>query len=312
MKAVLLAGGKGTRLRPLTYSIPKPLLPLLDRPMIEHVTRSLPEGCPVIVTAHYMIDMLRRHFADRPDHIIVEETEPLGTGGAVKNVQMLLDERFVVLNGDIISSIDIPDMVRYHEEKGGKVTIALYPVEDPSRFGVVELQDDRRITSFVEKPAPGTEPSNMINAGVYIMEPEVLDLMPEGRCSFERDLFPKLPDGDLYGYLFDGYWVDAGTPASYLAAQSCLLDDLFDGGPFIGGGASIDPAAVIGDNVAVLPGAKISGRTSLISATIFPGAEVKGGGLESVLLGPDCRLADEIVSNVIIGKNDGEQERNGF
>jgi mannose-1-phosphate guanylyltransferase len=228
MQLVIIAGGLGTRLRPLTLRRPKALLPLLDRPQIVHTIESLPKSCEeVIVAVNYLYEQVRDFFRTRDFGVevrVVEEPKPLGTAGALKNVEGRIHGTFAVYNGDVVDSIDLERFVQAHRSSGGIGTIALWPVQDPSAFGVVGLEGDR-VVRFVEKPATGEAPSNLVNAGRYMFEPRVFDFIEPGRAvSLEREVFPKLIEHRLTAYRYDGFWSDAGTLASYLEAQRHLLD----------------------------------------------------------------------------------------
>ncbi len=231
MQAVILAGGLGTRLRPLTYTTPKPLLPIMNEPMVVRLINTLPGNVDKVVLAvSYMTDRLQAYFDAHDvgrEVVLVEEKEPLGTGGAVKNVEKEIDDTFLVFNGDVISSIDLDGIVDFHKNKGGLGTISMWEVEDPTRFGIIGTDEDDRITRFFEKPKPEEVFSHWINAGVYILEPEVLDSMEPGTViSIEREIFPPLAEkGSLYGFKFRGYWLDAGTPQAYLQSHRVLLDE---------------------------------------------------------------------------------------
>ncbi len=227
MKAVILAGGEGTRLHPLTYTRPKSLIPILDRPMIDY-TLAYFKDCvdELVFAAGHMVDELRAYLKSVPEgknvSVVVEES-PLGTGGAVKNVEDLLDGPFIVMNADIISSFSIKDFIAFAEEKGGMGSIALYPSSHPEDYGVVELEDER-IVRFVEKPSPEDAFSNLINAGAYYLDPKILDLMePNKFTSMEREVFPRIIEDGFFGYEFKGYWVDVGKIETYLEAVRTLL-----------------------------------------------------------------------------------------
>ncbi|MHC1709108.1 MAG: sugar phosphate nucleotidyltransferase [Methanomassiliicoccales archaeon] len=306
MKALILVGGMGTRLRPLTFSTPKPLLPLLDRPMVMHIIDSLPEEVDTVVLAvSYMKDQLEDFFR-RNDCgrriVLVNEEEPLGTGGAIRNVRQHLDETFFCFNGDIISSLDLRDLLAFHKRHGGIGTLSLWQVPDPSAFGVVGLDWDR-IIDFQEKPAPGTAISDLINAGVYVFQPELLDHIPSGVVSLERQVFPKILDKRIHGYRFKGYWVDCGTPESYLRAQSELLEH----------GRSLDRAhkenaklvglnyldradlkgCTVGPHVCALPGSSVADGSTVERSVLMEGATIgKGCSVKDCLLGPGARVED--------------------
>lgn len=262
MDAILLAGGFGTRLRPLTYTRPKPLLPVAGRPMVEWVLDRLPpEVHRVIVAVNWKAQALGAYFQSREpkrgrklDFVVVREDEPLGTAGAVKNCERhLTGERFFVLNADIVSDMDLAAMLRAHKAHGGPGTISLKEVAAPDvvNFGVIEPGEESetgaiRIKGFVEKPKdPAQAPSRLINAGAYLLERRVADLIPAGKLvSMEKEIFPQLIPQGFHGYPMAGRWVDVGDPAR-LRQASQLLDPSFKLGP----GARMDPSAQFIDSV---------------------------------------------------------------
>jgi len=228
MQLVIIAGGLGTRLRPLTLHRPKALIPLVDRPQIVHTIGSLPRSCEeVIIAVNYMYEQVRDFFRMQEFGVevrVVEEPKPLGTAGAIKNVERRIEGTFAVYNGDVVDSIDFDRLAEAHRTAGGIGTIAVWPVENPGAFGVVALEKDR-IVRFVEKPAKGEAPSNLVNAGRYVFEPRVFDFIESGRAvSLEREVFPQLIEHRLTAYRYEGFWSDAGTLTSYLQAQRILLD----------------------------------------------------------------------------------------
>ena len=283
MKAVILVGGEGTRLRPLTCSIPKAMVPIVNRPFLEHMIDYLKEHAidDIILALWYLPHPIQSYFGDGSSFGVkltyVVESFPLGTAGAVKNVEEHLDETFFVFNGDIFTDIDLTQMMEFHRESGSKVSIALTPVEDPTIYGVVETDSGGRVKRFIEKPRREEAPSNMINAGAYIIEPEVLGHVPPGLSfTFERELFPLLLEiGDpVYGYPSDAYWIDIGTPEKYLKLHHDLLagrvKKTFPGerageGIWVEEGCNIHPSAqlvgpiVIGRNCLIGPYAWITG-----------------------------------------------------
>lgn len=231
MQVIVLAGGFGTRLRPWTNHVAKPLLPMLDKTLLERVVENLPESLvdEVILAAGYKIDEMRAHFAsvELPYKVtIVEETEPLGTGGAIANCRdHLRNETFCVMNGDLLSSVPVEEMLKFHHSQGGLATISMWEVEDPSRFGVCDIREDGKIYTFQEKPPREEAVSNMINAGCYILEPEIFERMPAGRHSMERDVYSLIAaEGLLNGFAFTGHFVDAGTPPSWLEGMQVCID----------------------------------------------------------------------------------------
>jgi mannose-1-phosphate guanylyltransferase len=232
MKAVILAGGQGTRLRPLTINTPKAMVPIANTPFMEHFLSYLRfHGIDeAILALGHLPEAVARYFGDG-SHFGIKitpsfENKPLGTAGAVKNAASLLDGPFFVFNGDIFTDIDLTAMASWHHEKKSVATIALTQVENPSAYGVLDIAPGGKIRRFVEKPPPGAEPSNLINAGVYMLEPEVLDMIPGERLSmFEHEVFPKmLTSGKrLFGYYSEAYWIDIGTPDKYLTVNSDIV-----------------------------------------------------------------------------------------
>src|SRR5689334_14877883 len=215
MQALILAGGEGTRLRPLTSTVPKPVVPLVDRPFVAYMLEWLRgHGVDdVILSCGFMADGVRRVLGDGEGLGIrlryLEEPKPLGTGGALKFAEDLLDERFFMLNGDVLTDIDLSAQLEQHERTGARATLALIPVEDPSAYGLVRREDDCSVKEFVEKPGPEQIDTNLINAGAYIIERDVIDEMaPAGtNISIEREVFPRLVGRGLFGYEADAYWL---------------------------------------------------------------------------------------------------------
>ena len=235
IKAVLLVGGPGTRLRPLTDNCPKPILPVLNRPFLEHTLAHLKQfGIrDIILTMSYLPDAIKEYFGDGEHHGVrltyCHEKEPLGTAGAVKNAiaHLKQDKPFIVLNGDnVFLEMDFDEAFAFHRNNKGKATIFLTQVDNPSAFGVVETDANQKVMRFIEKPPAGTETTNRINAGGYILEPEVLDYIPAGQhYMFEKGLFPHLLDigKPIYAYYYKGYWLDMGTPQKYFSLNMDLL-----------------------------------------------------------------------------------------
>ena len=287
MHAVVLVGGFGTRLRPLTERVPKPMLPIGHVPMIERLIRRLARGgvTDVVLALGFKPEPFVEAFPDgrcgdvRLTYAV--EPEPLDTGGAIRFAADAagIDSTFVVANGDVMTDLDVAALVDAHRTAGADATIHLIGVADPSAFGVVELVDARdgsgRIAQFVEKPAPGTEPSNLINAGTYVFEPSVLDLIaPGARVSIERDTFPRLvAAGTVHGLATDDYWIDAGVPDLYRAANLDLLGDgrLHDSCEAIAPDATVDPGATV-MNTIVGSGAVIEAGCTVVDTVVLPGA----------------------------------------
>lgn len=307
-------GGTGTRLRPLTDTRPKPMMPLVDRPFVEHQIDLLRRHGveDVIFSCGYRPDALEAHFGDgaaigmRVRYVV--DPEPLGTAGAIKNAEALLDgDPFLVLNGDILTDLDLTAVLSAHREFGGAATVVLTPVEDPSAFGLVRLHDDGAVEAFVEKPRPDElrpgEPFR-INAGTYVLTADALARIPAGRaCSIEREVFPVLADaGALHGFPSDAYWRDIGTPASYLGAvhdvlAGALVTATPAGDVYAGDGAVIDPAASVGGLTAVGPGARVAAGAVVRGSVVGAAAEVGEGAEvveaivgEGVSIGPGARL----------------------
>ncbi len=313
MQAVILSGGFGTRMRPLTHTTPKPLLPILNKPLIQHVIDGLPEVVDqVIMAANYKIDMLREYFDEievsgREIHV-VDEPEPLGTGGAVKNVEEYLDDTFFVINADIISSIDMKDYLDFYNSKDCVAAISAWEVKNPEEFGVFELDENDRIIRFQEKPKAWEAFSNTINAGHYILEPEVLDLIPPGqKISMEREIFPQLIDKGFFGYNFDGYWVDCGRPRSFLKANKELLrKHQPETKNLIGERSVVD--GELGEYVTVGVDCTIE-KSNISNSIIFDGVEIdEGCSIYGSIIGYDviveknvelegCIVSDEMILN---------------
>jgi mannose-1-phosphate guanylyltransferase len=312
--AVILVGGEGRRLRPLTDTRPKPMMPLVDRPFVAHQLDHLRRHgiTDVVFSCGYRPDALREHFGDGERGMslrYVVDPEPLGTAGAIKNAEeMLGGGPVLVLNGDILTDLDLDAVAAAHAESGGAGTVVLTPVEDPSAFGLVRLHEDRSVEAFVEKPSaeelrPG-EPFR-INAGTYLLEPEALELIPAGRaCSIEREIFPVLAErGVLYGHPAEAYWRDIGTHASYLAAHhdvlsGALVTESPSGGAYIASGAEVSPDAMvdglssIGPGVVVEAGARVAGSVVGAESRIGEGARLDDAILGAgVSVGAGARMA---------------------
>lgn len=309
MQAVILVGGEGRRLRPLTDTRPKPMMRLVDRPFVEHQLDHLRRfGVDhVVFSCGYLPQALIDHFGDgsrfgiRVSYVV--DPEPLGTGGAIKNAETELDPSapLLVLNGDVLTDLDLAALIRQHDATGADGTLALTPVDDPSRYGLVRLHGDRRVEAFLEKPSedelrPG-EPF-LINAGTYLFEPSVLAAIPAGRpSSIERDIFPVLASaGRLCGFPSDAYWRDIGTPDSYREAHVDVLsgdvvtesprgDRHLGDGVVVADGATIDGHATLGRGTVVEDGARVSG--SVLGAGCVVG---RGAVVESAVLGDGVRI----------------------
>jgi mannose-1-phosphate guanylyltransferase len=292
-KAVILVGGPGTRLRPLTYETPKAMVPVLNRPFMEHTLAYLRQfGVEEVVLAmNYLPGAIQDYFGDGRRFGVrlaygVEE-QPMGTAGAVKNVAAYLDSTFVVLNGDIFTDLNIAGMLARHRENGARASIALHRVADPSAFGVVETDSRQRVKRFIEKPPRDKATTNWINAGTYILEPEVLEYIPGGHYMFEKGLFPRLLEAGepVYGYPSSGYWTDMGTPGKYLSLNQDLLT-LKAKGPLV---------PVADDGVYCEPGVAIHHSAEVAAPVVIGGHCRIGRGVRirgPVVIGPGCRIGE--------------------
>jgi mannose-1-phosphate guanylyltransferase / phosphomannomutase len=321
MKAVIMAGGEGTRLRPLTSNQPKPMLPMANIPMMEHVVNLLRQHGfeDVVVTVAFMANAIRTYFGDGSEFgvrmVYATEPTPLGTAGSVLNARDELDERFLVISGDVLTDLDLSALVAFHADRGGLATLALKAVDNPLEFGIVITRPDGSIERFLEKPTWGQVFSDTINTGIYVLEPEIFDFIPEGRAvDFSGDSFPAaLAAGErLFGYVAEGYWEDVGTLEAYLKAHQDILDQRvhvdIEGfqlrpGVWIGKGAEIDPSvdlggpAVVGDNCVIGPGARLGeyctvGRNLRIGDNVILQRSVVH---DNTYLGSGCRVEGSVL-----------------
>ena len=330
MKALLLAGGFGTRLRPLTFNTPKPIVPILDRPFLYHqidLLKQVPDIDEVILSLNYRPDRIEAvvgsgNDAGLPIRYVVEP-QPLGTGGAVKFAAPYLDGTTIVFNADVLTEVNLATVVERHRTRRASATIVLAPVADPTRYGLVETDGDGNVTRFIEKPDPAQITCNTINAGIYVLEPETLDRIPaDTKYSIERRYFPSLVErGDAFSaYVERGYWLDIGTPAAYRQAHRDILDGRCRSGgralagvgePTVAGDATVAPAAklrppcFIGSGCTVHSDAEIGphavlGSGSVVEAaatlrdTVVLAASVIGAGatLDGAIVGHRCRIGD--------------------
>ena len=318
MQALILAGGEGTRLRPLTTTHPKPVVPLVDRPFIGFMLDWLRGHgvTDVVMSCGHMADGVKRVLGDGSAFGVslqfVEEPRPLGTGGALKFAEDVLEDRFLMLNGDVLTDIDLTAQLRQHEETGARATLALYPVDDPSAYGLVRTRLDGEVTGFVEKPTPEQIDTRNISAGIYVLERSVLELLAPGEpASIERDVFPRLVGDGLFGYVGHGYWLDIGTPARYLqgtydilegAVRTAVAERMGDGylvvGPRTENEGRIVPSALVENDCRIGPDAQIGGRVVLEA-----GVHVGGGTsieravvLRGARIGANCTLRGCIIA----------------
>ena len=320
MRAVVLVGGFGTRLRPLTYTTPKPMLPVCHRPVIEHLVAHLGRAgiTEVTLALGFKPEVFVEAFPDGTCAGVAlryaVEPEPLDTAGAIKFAaeHAGIDDTFVVVNGDVLTDLDVAELVAFHRAHGAEGTLHLIPVEDPSAFGIVAIDASGRVETFVEKPPRGEAPSNLINAGTYVLEPSVLARIPAGRkVSIERETFPSMvDDGTLYAMPSDVYWIDTGKPDEYLQANLDLLDgrrahaEVVDpvhvdavvapGAAIehsvVGAGAVVESGATVRDSV-LLPNAVVAAGAR-VSASIVAGRVGRCATITDVVVGADGDVAD--------------------
>lgn len=317
MQAVILVGGEGTRLRPLTLQTPKPMVPIMNVPFLERtLCRVAAAGITdVILPAGYLPEAITDFFGDGRQlglsiRYVIEET-PLGTAGALKNLERFIRGPFFVLNGDILTSLDLNAMREAHRSHGGIGTLHLIRVDDPSAFGCVVHDRAGRVSAFVEKPPRESAPTNEINAGTYLLEPEILDFIPAGRpVSIERETFPAViaHGTPLFAYTTDDYWMDLGSPQAYLASHRHIFDGVMPLGvqPSIDGpgsktvpGSAIVAPVFIGRNVRVAPNARIGPYTVLgDGCEVGAGATVSDSLLwDGVIVEPGATIDWAIVAS---------------
>ncbi len=335
MKAVVLAGGEGTRLRPLTFTRPKPMLPLGPHPIIHYVISHLIENGfrNIIVIPGYLKDQVMGYLEDgskfgaRITYVVEPEGVTFGTAGSLKLAAHLLDDTFLVVQADVISEIPLGEMRLFHSSHGGEVSIALTKVEDPSSYGVAVLGEGNEIVKFVEKPSPGTAPSNLVSTGFYILEPDVVDYIEDEKWDFARDLFPYLMrlGQHIFGFSSDAFWVDVGELKGYLTGINWVLSNLTKAPPrdakMIGnsseavfaqgdvtigrgvrilGPAWIENGASLGDDVQVKPGTVLKENSQLMAETSFD----SGIAFERAIIGHGCLIKSTIVGErAVIGNN---------
>jgi mannose-1-phosphate guanylyltransferase len=315
---VILVGGQGTRLRPLTSTVPKPVVPLVDRPIISYMLEWLREHGidDVIMSCGFLATSVRNVLGDGSALGIrlrfIEEPDPRGTAGAVKLAEPMLDERFLMLNGDVLTDIDLTGQIAQHEATGARATLALVPVADPTAYGLVILEQDRSVREFVEKPSSDSVESNLISAGAYVLEREVLDLVAADRnVSIEREVWPLLIGDGLYGYPSKSYWLDIGTPARYLQGTFDIIEGNVDtavrdrlGSDWLAVHESAEvlgrviPPAVLERGVHVAEGAHVGSLAVLAEGvSIGAGATVERSVvLNGSQIGEGCQLRDCIVA----------------
>ena len=313
MQAIILAGGFGTRLRPFTYTRAKSLLPILNKPMIVYLIEMLPDKVDTVILAvNYRKDQIEQYFKEHDfgkKIIINDESKPLGTGGAVKFAARHLTDTFLVFNSDIVCSLNIDKMIRFHREHHAVATISLWPVKNVSEFGVVDIQNDGNVIDFVEKPKPEDAPSNLINAGAYFLEPEILNYIETGRLvSMEKEIFPQIikDTGKFFGFEFKGYWMDVGRIKSYIDVHKFLIRNkklsFFEGKNCKIHGQTTDSS--FGDNVFV------GKNSTLDSVVILNNTNIgKNVALDNCVIGENCKISNSSkLTNTVVGDNEIVEE----
>jgi mannose-1-phosphate guanylyltransferase len=318
MQAVILVGGEGKRLRPLTSTVPKPVVPLVDRPFIAFMLEWLRqhEIDDVIMSCGFLATSVRNVLGDGSQMGIrlrfVEEPDPRGTAGALKFAEPMLDERFLMLNGDVLTDIDLTEQIAQHQATGAKATLALVPVADPTAYGLVQLNADRSVKDFVEKPSPDAIDTNLISAGAYVLEREILELVPAQRSvSIEREVWPRLIGNGLFGYPSESYWMDIGSPERYLQGTfdiiegnvaSAVTERLGSDWLAIDEGAEVQgrviPPAVLERGVRIAAGAHVGSLVVLAEdVSVGAGSTVERSViLNGAQIGEGCTLRDCIVA----------------
>ena len=329
MKAILLAGGKGTRLRPLTVHTPKPIVPILNRPFLYYqidLLRQIPEIDEVILSLNYQPRRIEEIFGEGEGLGIrvryVVEPMPLGTGGAIRYAGDSLTESVVVFNGDVLTQVDLAAVLRLHRERKAKATIVLTPVDNPRAYGLVETDRDSNILRFLEKPGDDEITCNTINAGIYVLEPETFDRIPKDTAwSIERSFFPSLIErGETFvAYVENGYWIDIGTPAKYMEVHHDIMDGRYSAPPFNGapsvwispdarveegvevvGPCFIDEGAVVKKGARIMPYSVIGRQTHVEEGAVVDGSIIWPNGW----IGPDAHVKGSILGrNCHVGRS---------
>ena len=342
MKAVVMAGGEGSRLRPLTIGRPKPMVPMVSKPVMAHILDHLKRQgiTEVVVTLYFMPDLVQSYFGDGSNlgmkiHYAVEET-PLGTAGSVKNAQQYLDEPFVIISGDAVTDINLQEVIAFHQERGADATLTLYRVPNPLEYGVIITDPDGKVTQFLEKPSWGEVISDTVNTGIYVIDPSVLDLIEEGvSTDWSKDVFPQLLESGrpLYGYVAGGNWTDVGDIGEYMRASSDVLahrvqtDEMgkhIGGDVWVGNGVEIAPDAqlygpiYLGEEVKIKGGVIIHGPTVVRDYTIVDNRVHidrsiiwrncyigEGAEIRGAIVGRQCTIKNKAVlfEGVVVGDN---------
>jgi NDP-sugar pyrophosphorylase family protein len=324
MKAILLAGGKGTRLRPLTIHTPKPIVPIFNRAFLHYqidLLKQVPEIDEVILSLNYQPRRIEEVFGDGADLGIkiryVVEPVPLGTAGAIKYAGDKLTESVVVFNGDVMTQLDLAAVIRMHRERQARATIVLTPVDNPSAYGLVETDEQSNIKRFIEKPKPEEITTNHINAGIYVLEPDTFDRIPsEVPWSIERSYFPSLIERNetFVAYVYNGYWIDIGTPEKYVQVHRDIMDGRFVAPPFAGltsprrciapdvrieDGATIGDPVFIDEGVLVKAGARLGPYAVLGRQTQVEEEAI----IERAIVWPNCRIGSQSsITDAVLGR----------
>lgn len=328
MQALILVGGKGTRLRPLTNEIPKPAVTLVDRPFLTYMIEWLAgHGVEEILLAcGFLPDRMREILGEGepngPKLRYLVEPEPLGTAGAIKFAEEHLKGRFLALNGDSLTDLDLAPLFECHRESNSKATLGLYGVEDPTAFGLVLHDEQGRVTDFLEKPEPGSKETEAaarlsspeISAGIYLLEREVLDRIPAGRkVSIEREIFPALVGNGLHARRLEGYWQDIGTPERYLEATWDILEGRAntrapraEDGVLIDPGASVDPSAEIGPRAVIAGGCEVGEQASIRESVVHRGSRIgEGASLRRCIVSMDAEIPAGIeLADTVVGSDE--------
>lgn len=337
MQAVILVGGQGTRLRPLTATVPKPVVKLVDRPFISYMLEWLRgHGVQdVIMSCGFLADGVRDVLGDGSGlgmHLrFVEEPEPRGTAGALKLAEPMLQERFLMLNGDVLTDIDLTAQMAQHETSGARATLALVPVPDPSAYGMVLLNEDSSVQAFVEKPSSAQPAGSLISAGAYVLERDILEMVePDRNVSIEREVWPRLVGHGLYGFASESYWMDIGTPQRYLQGTFDIIEGrvatgvtqrmgenwlavdpdaevlgslappaLLERGVRVAEGARVGSLAVLAENVSIGAGSTVERAVILEGTTIGERCE-----LRDCIVGPGCSIGagSAITGGAVLGE----------
>ncbi len=293
MEGLILCGGLATRLRPLTYTRPKILLPVNNRTILSYQMDLLRDCDQIILATNYLTEKIEEHVKTKnyQNIIINREREFLGTAGAIKNAERFIHDTFFVLNGDIISFVDLKELLTFHKKKGAMVTIALCRVEDPSRYGTVILEGSR-ILEFIEKQDPSRKAldensQNLINAGIYALEPNFLDLVEKNKTvSIEKDVFPTLADkGELYGFVFEGFWTDVGVPEEYIKVNLALSKSPY----------------VVGKNCRI-------SRSTIEESVLFNDVFIENSIIKRSIIADNVCIRNAFIENSVIAENEKENE----